>query len=190
MEEEAELYLNGTLSDDGKTPLVYWKYRGREGVISLEQARKQAKELFTAASVAQSEGALLKAFQKLDAAGKGKGFGKSPRSQLPIFVLKLAREERPPISDNLQVIFGHNTQIGLVDVGAAWYGERIQLSVEEAYQHASQLIEAAEVSESDAFFYWFLQSKINCSLEEAYVLIQEFAVFRATNRLEELFKRS
>jgi hypothetical protein len=180
------IYTNATIDpDDGKTPLVYWKYRNSEGVMSLPLARERAVGLFTAAAIAESEAAIAKQIME---SGGTKGFGRNPKNdQFVAQVLHLFRQSRPPLNEGIEVIFGLKTATDLINV--SWYETQIQMEVDNARFHASVLLQTAEASESDRFFYHFLFGTVGVGIDDANKMVQEFNAFRKITVLEDLMKR-
>jgi hypothetical protein len=54
-----------------------------------------------------------------------------------------------------------------------------QMSPEQARDHARSITEAAEASEQDAFFVWFLQHEVGVSKEQAFGVLMDFRRKRA-----------
>lgn len=179
-----ELYINCTISPDHQ-PLVYWTYRGKEGTLSITEARAKARAILSAAAIAESEAAIVEGIRSVGP--KSKGFGKKDDT-LAGSLLLLVRNFRPPLPDGLEVIYGHNTKQPLLVLDASWYGTKIQFPTDLATAHAMYLLEAAEAGQSDAFFYHFLEEKVGLEAAEASPMIQEFSLFRQRNQLEDLFR--
>lgn len=189
MEMEKDfLYINSCFQND--RPQVYWEYNLRSGLISLSVARKQADLIFQACAIAEAEIYLLRGFNRLTPSSSPKGFGKKQQTSpnvIPFQLLRFVRKERPPLPDGIRAICGLRTQKALVEFD--WYGETIQLETEAARSHAFVLIQAADASESDAFFRYFLQDKLDIGHDGAIALIHEFQEYRNRTRLEDLLNR-
>jgi hypothetical protein len=53
-----------------------------------------------------------------------------------------------------------------------------QLSPDEARDHAKNILEATEVSEQDAFMFWFMQTKVGLDVGRAMQVIVDFRKWR------------
>lgn len=157
--------------------------------MGLNLARDRAKTLFEAAAVAEAEAIVFKTFVGLEmaASGKQKGFGTYKPSPFPVEVMKLLRAQRPKLPEDVEIIFGLQSKLPIVNL--YWYQQKTQLELDEVRTHANQLLLAAEAAESDGFFYNFLHTRLDIPLKEAYGLIQEFGQYRDRRRLDELFQK-
>ena len=72
---ETIIHVNSTIAPDGKTPLVFWHYNGREGTLTLLEARARAEALLMAAAIADTEARIAVKLTGIDNP-KLKGFGK------------------------------------------------------------------------------------------------------------------
>jgi hypothetical protein len=189
------LYVNCTMQDE--TPLVMWAYKGRQGTLTITEAKNRAQVLMIAAAIATNEAAIVQGLKAIalssTASPKPKGFGKpsraeSEQAEMVGQMLMLIREFRPSLPETIEAIYGHYAQQPLIVIHEPWYGTKMQLAITEAQSHAMDLLGAVEASESDAFLYHFAQNYLDLEKREAYPLIQEFGLFRQRNRLEDLFK--
>lgn len=183
------LFTNAWFTDKGH-PAVYWQVRDRNGIISLTEARARAQALFQAVGYAEGEAAIAKGVFRLHEAANPRGFGSKPSAareavEMMAKLRQVIRDERSPLLEGIEVIFGLKTRRALINV--SWYGEPVQWEIVQALEHAITLIETAEAAESDAFFRRFLTEQIGVSQEEAYGLIHEFGIFRQRRGLEDLF---
>lgn len=183
------LYVNATI--EGLRPFVYWAYQGRDGSLTVAEARAQARQLFVAGAIAESEAAIVRGVREVPS----KGFAKPSRAEqqkaneVSAALLQMIRQYRPPLPDGLQVIFGHKTQLPLIVIAEGWYGAAMQLDVADAEGHAMHLLGAAEAAESDAFLYYFQEEQFGLSRAEANALVQDLGLFRQRNALEDLLGR-
>lgn len=181
---------------DNHQPAVYWQLNGRNGVISLTEARARAQTLFQAAGYAEGEAAIVKGLLHLhrDAAQQtSKNFSFTELAAVDEQALIMSaqlreflKKGRSPLLEGIEVIFGLKTRKALIN--CYWYGELAQWETVQALDHATILIETAEAAESDAYFRWFLMERIGIEAEETYPLIAEFQTFRRRRQLEELFR--
>jgi hypothetical protein len=183
------LYVNSTIDPLTQIPLVYFSHKGISFTLTLTEARNRGLAIFQAAAIAESEAAVFHAFGKFDRNSKAKGFDKNKAEQSDIFgtqVLTMVREFRQPLPEYVDTIFGLRTKQGIVILD--WQGMNLQLPPDRARQHALHILECAEASESDAFFYAFLMQTLEVTQGEANVMIQEFQLFRRKNYLEDLLR--
>jgi hypothetical protein len=182
------LYVNSTIDPASQAPMVYFSHQGISFALTLSHARNRAMAIFHAAAIAESEAAVYHAFVDFNK-NSGKGFGKKKATQTELFgaqVLNMVREKRQPLPEYVGVIFGFNTRQAIVSL--QWQDLSLQLEPDDARQHALQILECAEASESDLFLYSFLQDTIDASLDEAHILIRDFQLFRQRNHLEDLLR--
>ena len=179
------LHVNSTMDTKGK-PLVLWSLGKAKGTLTLTEARNHADLIIRACAIAESEAAIVKGMSALSPKKKGFGGGDDKTDDLPWQLLHLIRDFRPPLGDGINVIYGLKTKMALVEIDG--YGDKIQWDVESARHHAYALLSASEASESDAFFYHFLKTKLDLDPHELQPMMREFEVFRNVNRLEDLYR--
>lgn len=154
-------------------------------MLTVLEARQRAATIFAAAAIAESEAAIAKIFGCI----KSKQTFGSPQlsepDQLILMVLETVRAQRPQLPKEINVIFNFKTQQALVEM--YWYGNLIQDTPSMARQHAITLMEAAEASEKDAFFYHFMKAEFAFEPYELQPLLEKFKSFRTRNSLEDLF---
>jgi len=186
--DQDELYINCTILPD-HYPLVYWSYQGKEGTLSISEARAKARAILSAAAIAESEAAIIDGMRSVGS--KPKGFGARQKREdeaMLANLLLLVRNFRPPLPDGLEVIYGRNTKQPLLVLSESWYGTKIQFPPDLAVGHAMQLLGAAEAGQSDAFLYHFMGDQIGIETHEVQPMIREFSLFRQRNQLEDLFR--
>lgn len=184
------VHVYSAIAPDGKTPMVGWHLNGRDGMLTLLEARDRAEAFFLAAAIADTEARIaLKISGLKDEKPKGFGAKSSPSKQEEFFyqINMMMRDERLPLPDGIKPIFGWKTRLPLIDVDL--YGELFQWEPDQAREHARWLLECADASESDRFFYAFLKEKLDISAEKSNAMLQEFAGFRNRTRLEDLLNR-
>jgi hypothetical protein len=188
--EEKVLHVNATIDPDNPNiPLVYWRYEKAKGTLGVNEARERALKLFEAAAIAETEVRIAKEIAKSTGNGS-RGFDPTYQKRLDIEtakILAVIRQSRPQLPEGLEIIYGFKTREPLINL--FWYGEQMQWEPERLRHHATALIECAESSESDRWFYIFLGNTMGLQPEEVNQLLQDFAKFRQSRSLEELFNR-
>jgi hypothetical protein len=190
--------FSGTVGD-GNLPHIGWRLQEQSDILTLPEARQRAKDLFTAAAIAEAEAAIFEGLADVPLAPSDRVPGYGFKAQAAVAANKakmldmaarmtvLLRTHRPPMPKGLEMIYGMNTKLPLLNV--YWYGEPLEWDMQQAREHAIALLETAESAESDAFYHHFLKS---CELsdEAAGALLREFFVFRQQNSLENLFQQT
>lgn len=186
--ERDSIYTNATISLDGERPLVFWHLNGKEGTMTLAETRIRAEGLLTAAAMAETEARIAIGISGVEEAGKGFGMTAEKRkADLNFQKLRNAMKIlRAPLPDGIEVIFGQTSRLPLVNIH--WYGEPVQLTTAAIRNHAYDLIQAAEASESDRFFYKFLNEIADLTQEQVASLIKEFSEYRNRQRLRDLME--
>jgi hypothetical protein len=91
-------------------------------------------------------------------------------------------EKKVPDENFLWVtsLVSQKDQQGYVEI--EYKGEKIQLSVAEAREHALYILEACEAAEMDAILLQFLQHDMGLEVEKAIAIIQSIRQYRIGNR--------
>lgn len=193
MNEFDQIFVKSIFTDEYQ-PLVLIQYKDLEVTLTVADARKKAVQLIQASSISETEFNILNFFNVED---KPKGFGKVKPTQKEIkkakrdyemfaMLFMLIRDVRQFSAENIEPIYGANTNLPLVDYYIL--DHKIQLQIDECIDHAANLLEAAEAAECDAFISKYLATNIQATKDEIQSVIYEFGEFRKVNRLEELFK--
>jgi hypothetical protein len=183
--EEKSLSIVSSVSPGSWQPMVLQFYGQNTVTMSAEVARKRAIAILQAIAYADSEATVFKAI-----AGVGhQGFGKIPQKSLKAAtqIVEIMRQHRQALSEGIDVFFGYNTRQGIVKL--FWDDIEIQFSLDDAYRHATLLLEVAEAAESDSFFYKFLTSKLDIEPEVVQHLMDEFFSHREKTRLEAIAEK-
>ncbi|HEY9642142.1 MAG TPA: hypothetical protein V6C57_16770 [Coleofasciculaceae cyanobacterium] len=197
--EEDIIFTNAYFNSETLRPAVYWQLNGRNGLLSLTEARARAQTLFQAVGYAEGEAAIVLGLTRLHKAAdqSSKGFGAAAKAKAAAaerqtqemmgMLLHVVRQGRSPLLEGVEVIFGFETQQARINV--SWYedGEPDQWSTIQALDHAILLIQTAEASESDAFFRNYLIEAIGIEPDRTAILIEEFQLFRHRRQLDDLF---
>jgi hypothetical protein len=179
MTKEEIIRVKSSVSPGNYQPVVVQTYGDNVVTMSAEVARDRAIAIFQAIAYADSEGVIFKTF----APAIAKGFGKPSKDmQVVLDMVRLIRQNRHPLPQGINAIFGFNTQQPLVDL--EWDDIKISLRLDEALHHATCLLEVAEAAQSDSFLYQFCINNFDCSFEQVAILIQEFALHRQRTQLE------
>jgi hypothetical protein len=146
---------------------VGWQYKDRRDYVSIATAISRGKALLDACAVAEVEGRVAQTIAK--------------NTQSPIKnVLALVRASRPanPCGDHgANPIYGCKTNRPLVEI--AWYGETLVFDIEDARDHATILLEAAEAARTDQWLGAAFHSMgLNDELKER--VLDNFRAFRAS----------
>jgi hypothetical protein len=143
---------------------------------SPQQARSRALNILRAAAYAESEASIFRAISGIG----HKGFWKIPNDRIKTAVatLQLVRKQRLPLPDDIQGIFGFNTQLPLVNL--VWKDAQLSLHLDEAKKHAITLLECAESVETDGFLMQHLEH------EDWQILMDEYRLHRQKSWLEGL----
>jgi hypothetical protein len=181
MNNDNTIWTNASLTPD-LNPCVIWKYRSYDGVFSLPEARSKAMGLLQAAAVAQVEANIVTELAKVMTP---KGFGQKQQREIQtVGLLDLVRKSRTPLIEGIESIFGRKSQQPLLNVH--WYGEPMQFEMATASYHAEILLRTAEVAESDAFLRFFLSQQCDVPLDRTQIMIEDFALYRNQQSLEQL----
>ncbi|MBO3459935.1 hypothetical protein G7B40_040115 [Aetokthonos hydrillicola Thurmond2011] len=178
------IYVESTVSSGSQQPNVLQRYRDSEVMFTAEQARERGAAILRAAAYAETEAAVFKTLIGINP--KSKGFGEIPKKDLEMaaMMLQLVRDQREPLPQGIDCIFGFNTQKPIVVL--EWNEVKLQLDLPEARHHALALLAAADAADSDAFLYQFMTGATDMELEEVGVLIQQFALYRQRRQLESM----
>lgn len=82
----------------------------------------------------------------------------------------------------VETLVSHRTGEPLVQI--AWYDHTGQLTPAQARQLALQLMEAAAITEADAFLIHFMKNTVGTDERAASILLQEFRRFREAQETE------
>ncbi|MBD2437341.1 hypothetical protein [Nostoc sp. FACHB-110] len=183
MNQESEfLTVKSFLDLETFEPLVKIEYKGKKLSISATESTKKAITIINAAAYAESEGALFKAL----CPDKPKGFGKpSKDEQMAIAVLRLVREKRQPLPDDVNPIFGFNTQKPLIELDYQVF--KTTLHLDEARNHAAILLQASEAARFDAFWFRF-GKELQMNEGEIQEVINEYRLYKERYSVESLFR--
>lgn len=177
------IYVDSTVSAISTEPNVLIRWGESSGIITATDCRKRAFALISAIAMAQTEGGI---FKTLAPSVKPKGFGQvkpSKQEEMATQVLLLIRGVRAKLPPDIEPIFGYNTQKPLIKY--RWGSAEGTLEIDTAKHHAQILLEVAEAAETDSFMYKF-SDKIGLEKKEMAFILQEFALFRQQNWLEDL----
>ncbi|QLE46410.1 hypothetical protein FD723_40065 (plasmid) [Nostoc sp. C052] len=177
--------LVSSVSPGSWQPTVLQSYGENTITMSAEVARKRAIAVLQAIAYADSESTIFKSLANV---GHG-GFGKPPQKNLKMAcqLVQIMRENRQALPEGIDAFFGDQTQ--QATVALRWDGIEILLSLDEAYHHATSLLEVAESAESDAFFYKFLSSDLGLEPQVVQNLLNQFCSQRERTRLEAIAKQ-
>lgn len=171
----------------GKSFVILVTYQKEKELLSVLDAKRRAIALIRASEIAVTEVRIIKSLNpKFDP--RPKGFSKKVRmtkdDEMSLGLLKLMRDSRPKLPDNIKPIFGFETLLPLVNyvIGKS----QLCFTIAEIQDHAQSLLEAAEACETDKFFDYF-GDLADLDRETVSILLSEFAKFRRKNRLENLF---
>jgi hypothetical protein len=150
---------------------IMWRYGQRLGGIEIDTAMSRGTSLLAAMAIAQIEATTALALADSNV-----------NLYIPVWELdlvrslKLIRNNRPETVGGITPLFDFDRQAGMVAVD--WYGEQIILDLETANQHASDLIEIAEVAMTDLYLLSaFKQCGIGAELGDR--VINSFRQFRS-----------
>lgn len=185
IEENSDtIHVESTVSTANLEPNVLIRWGEASGVITATDCRKRAFALISAIAMAQTEGGIFKTLAPPTL--KSKGFGRvklDKEEKLAVGLLQLIRDVRAPLPPDIEPIFGHNTQKPLIKY--RWGSAEGTLEMDTAKHHAQILLEVAEAAETDSFMYKF-SDKVGLEKKEMAFILQEFALFRQQNWLEDL----
>ena len=157
---------------------------GSIGVITATDARRRAFALISAIAMAQTEGGIFKTLAPPTLKSKGFATAKlTKEEQMAVGLLQLIRDVRSPLPPYIEPIFGHNTQKPLIKYALG--NQEGTWELDTARHHAQALLEVAEAAETDSFMYKF-SDKVGLEKKDMALILQEFAVFRQQNWLEDL----
>lgn len=180
-ENDDTIWTNASLTPDLK-PCVIWKYHSRNGVFSLPEARSKAMGLLQAAAIAQVESNIA---LQLSESLTPKGFADNKNAKkATVILLNLVRNARQPLIDGVEAIFGLKSKQPLLNIH--WYGKAVQMEMATASYHAEVLLRTAEAAESDAFLRFFLLQQCGVPLEKTQIMVEDFALYRNQQNLEQL----
>jgi hypothetical protein len=180
------LHVESTFDPQTNYPLVLWQYRGHKGVCTLQFATDRAIAILKAVAMAENEAAVVRYLMGIEGQN-AKGFQpKQQASKMEAQFLMLLRTARTPLPEGLTPIFGHSSQISLIEID--WYGVKIQFDCPEATQHAMQLLSCVEAAETDAFLRYFVQRRLGCTASDGQQFIEDFRKFRNVQSLNSLLE--
>lgn len=184
MQEEKQILVESSVSPGSFQPVVIQTYGKNVITFSAEVAKQRAIAILQAIAYADSEGVIFKTLGGLSA----KGFGKPRQKDLEMAtqLVRVIRENRNPLPQGVNAIFGFKTQQPLIDL--EWDDIKISLRLDEALHHATVLLEAAEAAQSDSFLYQFVTANFEVDYEQIKSLVQEFALHRQRTRLESVME--
>lgn len=183
-DEEKSIRLVSSVSPGSWQPVVLQFYGENTITMSAEVARKRAIAILQAIAYADSESTIFKSLAGL---GHG-GFGKPPEKTVKMArqLVEIMRHNRQILPEGIDAFFGDRTQQAIVAL--RWDDIEILLPLDDAYHHATGLLEVAESAESDGFFYKFLSSNLDLEPQIVQQLLNEFSSHRERTRLEAMIE--
>lgn len=181
MSLEENILVESTVSAASSIPQVLISYRGKQITMLPGTARQRAIAIFSAAAYAEAEAAVFTSLVKT------KGFGKPSQRDLQMagMMLQLVRQQRQPLPEGVDAIFGFKTQQPIVVLSYPGL-EKVQLDPSSSRHHATCLLEAVEASKFDAFWYKFSEDNLTLNKDETSMLIAEYKDYKEKFELESM----
>lgn len=168
------------VKDKSFDPLVLVEDKGVQNLLSPKQAIKLAIGIINAAAYAESETGIFMALtsqepriRSLDAPS----LINNETLKVTMAAIQIVRDYRKPLPPGVDVIFGKETQKGLVTVQYPKTGKTF-LSPEEAREHARVMLVAAESALSDSFWYKQGRDRLKLSPAEVERILKEYATYK------------